>query len=337
MLIYPELTCRETDLQPVFIKQKENHNRHGVTNVLKPKNYKHMNIKGIFLILCVLIIGSTLAQKKKVAVFDPTGMNDDAAIQIAREMIIDRLISSTNYIVLEREKINQVLKENAYQQGGHVDESQISDLGKQMGADYVCVSTVQSLSGNYFFSTRLVDVITAQAYASGVGRNTDIFVAIEIASSKLVGSADDITIKLSATVEQGGVSKKESATATKEIVLKRGTGSPDSRLSIITGGSALKSSVAKLANDCKLALASQFKVVENYPDGFTVKGTVSSFANTNNVDYVINLGTNIGKKVVINVYVKRSDKYEYIYTDISPDSEGALQGVVDKIVAFIEK
>jgi translation initiation factor 1 (eIF-1/SUI1) len=295
-----------------------------------------MKTRLTYLMVFLFIALSAVGQKKKVAVFDPTGLNDDAAIQIAREMIIDRLISSTVYIVLEREKINQVLKENAYQLGGHVDEGQISDLGKQMGADFVCVSTVQSLRGTYFFSTRLVDVITAQAYASGVGRSEDIFVAIEVAASKLVGSSEDITIKLSATVEPGG-SRKEATTATQEIVIKKTSGSPNKTISIITGGSALKSNLAGLASGCKKSLSTQYNVLETYPDGFTVKGSVNSWSANNNADFIINLGQNIGRKIVINIYVRSTNNYEYIYTDISPDSEGALQSIVDKIVAFVEK
>ncbi len=142
---------------------------------------------------------TVFSQSKKVAVFDPTGIQDATIIEVAREMIIDKVVSNKKYVLLEREKIKQVLKENAYQQGGNVDDSQISDLGRQMGADYVCVSIVRTMSNTYFISARLVDVLTAQAVSSGIGRDEDIFTAIEQASNKLMGVETTIKTTTSTT------------------------------------------------------------------------------------------------------------------------------------------
>lgn len=102
---------------------------------------------------------------KKIAVFS----SDDKAKTegfgvVFREILIEKLTKSSNYIPVERDQIDQVLRENKYQETGLVDEDKIKIIGKQLGADYVCISTIVKIGENYFLSAKLVDIETAVVF-----------------------------------------------------------------------------------------------------------------------------------------------------------------------------
>jgi len=121
--------------------------------------------KTLLLLLCSpLFIMNMYAQNGplKVAVFDPAGKVDDNILQIVREEISSVLVNRVGYAVLERQLINKVLEENKFQGEGLVDESQISEIGKIMGADYVFISSITSLNNNYYLSFKLIEVATVR-------------------------------------------------------------------------------------------------------------------------------------------------------------------------------
>lgn len=115
--------------------------------------------------LALSLIGFQLqAQEtiKQVAVFSSVDKaNTGGYAEIFREVLIEKLTKSSYYQPVERDLIDQVLKESQYQQTGLVDESKIQEIGKQLGADYVCISTIISLGENYFVSAKLVDPSTS--------------------------------------------------------------------------------------------------------------------------------------------------------------------------------
>ena len=118
----------------------------------------------ILLFCSPLFMTSIYAQEGplKVAVFDPVGKVEEAIHQIVREEISSVLVNRKDYTVLERQLINKVLEENKFQGEGLVDESQVSEIGKIMGADYVFISTVTLLSDNYYLSCKMIEVATAR-------------------------------------------------------------------------------------------------------------------------------------------------------------------------------
>ena len=105
----------------------------------------------------------------KVAVFDPVGKVKDDILQIVREEISSVLVNRREYTVLERQLINKVLEENKFQGEGMVDASQISEIGKIMGADYVFVSTLNPLNNNFYLSCKMIEVATARIEKQSTG------------------------------------------------------------------------------------------------------------------------------------------------------------------------
>jgi len=129
---------------------------------------KLMMIQAFALLLCV----TTLAQDKKVAVMDPVGSVPKTIMEIVREEISSVVVNALGYTVLERSLIDKVLQENKFQMSGLVDDSQISEIGKRMGANFVLVTSLTIMeNGNYYISCKLIDVLTARIEKQKTGRS----------------------------------------------------------------------------------------------------------------------------------------------------------------------
>ena len=128
--------------------------------------------KNIITTAIALLLGiAAIAQDQKVAVFDPAGSLEDHLKEIVREEISSEIVNVRGYTVLERSLINKVLEENRFQAGGLVDDSQISEIGKRMGANLVFVTSVTVLEDrnrmgavtkSYYISCKMIDVQTAR-------------------------------------------------------------------------------------------------------------------------------------------------------------------------------
>ncbi|MBP7464483.1 MAG: DUF1566 domain-containing protein [Bacteroidales bacterium] len=143
--------------------------------------------------LSLIFIGLSIAlgalAQSKVAVFDPEDKSNTGYKDVMREMLSTGISKSAYYKPVERALINKVLEENKYQSSGMVDDSKISELGKQMGADYVCVSMIQKMGTNYFITAKLVNVTTAsvefQEYVKTTNGENDLFEKIDELAGKL--------------------------------------------------------------------------------------------------------------------------------------------------------
>lgn len=127
-----------------------------------------INLLIIFLVFAV--IGIVKGQEdKKVAVFDPVGDVSQNLKIVIREELSNAVVNTLGFTVLERELINKVFAETKFQMTGHVDDGQIGELGKKMGANYVCYASISSVGGNYYISCKMVDVMTAKIERQNTG------------------------------------------------------------------------------------------------------------------------------------------------------------------------
>ena len=149
-----------------------------------------------------LLLGLTvMAQDRKVAVFDPAGSVDNAIKEIVREEISSIIVNSGGFTVLERKSIDKVFEENEFQKEGLVDDSQISEIGKLMGANLVFVSNITALdNNNYYISCKMVDVQTARIEKQKTARtqkSNDLIGVIQ----KIVGEMFSNTQQSSPVIE----------------------------------------------------------------------------------------------------------------------------------------
>ena len=132
-----------------------------------------LNLLYSFVMLLLITVSTQAQAVRKVAVFDPAGKVEEALIEIVREEISSVVVNTAGYSVLERQLINKVLEENRFQESGLVNDEQVSDIGKRMGADYVFVTTISTLGRNYYISCKMIEVATARIEKQFTGTSTD--------------------------------------------------------------------------------------------------------------------------------------------------------------------
>jgi hypothetical protein len=147
--------------------------------------------------LIVILLGITAkAQEKKVAVFDPAGEVEKYLKEIIREEISSIVVNTPDYTVLERQLIDKVLEENKFQMGGLVDDSQISEIGKRMGANYVFVTNITVIDGgNLYISYKMIDVQTARIEKQKTGQSSK-------KTNELIASVQKIVKEMFGTVSK---------------------------------------------------------------------------------------------------------------------------------------
>ena len=118
----------------------------------------------------VLTVAGAFAQDPpKIAVYvtgDTTFINEKKSLSTKMQY---KLVNSGRYTVIERTSafIEAIDKEHIKQRSGAIDDSQISKLGKQFGARFVCVGDITTSVGAFHVSARIIDVETAEVVAMG--------------------------------------------------------------------------------------------------------------------------------------------------------------------------
>jgi len=113
----------------------------------------------------LLFIGLSFSQDITIAVFDfeNNGLEDYQVRQITRR-IESQLIKHKGIDVVERNKIDDILKEQKLQMSGIVDEGKyLVELGKMLGANKVVMGSIGKIADDYFTITaKLTDVETGK-------------------------------------------------------------------------------------------------------------------------------------------------------------------------------
>jgi TolB-like protein len=128
--------------------------------------------KTIILLLAALCAVSVYGQTKKqqIAVY-VTGGKEDGDNDVLSGKLTEAITKSESYVAVERttDFLSQLQKEHSYQRSGNVDDNDIARLGKQSGAQYVCVAELMPVQGGDFITARLIDVERASVVASADG------------------------------------------------------------------------------------------------------------------------------------------------------------------------
>jgi hypothetical protein len=100
--------------------------------------------------------------KESIAVYVTGGT--PAINKIVGNRLVTAIVKQGKYMAVERSEdfLSQIKNEYAYQRSGYVDTKQISQLGKQYGADIVCVAEITEVQNTYDITMKLIDVETAK-------------------------------------------------------------------------------------------------------------------------------------------------------------------------------
>ena len=154
------------------------------------------------------------AQDKKVAIFDPAGSIPKSTRDIVREEISSVIVNTAGYIVLERTLIDKVLEENKFQSGGLVDDSQVGELGRMMGANFVLVTSLSIMeNGNYYISCKMTDVLTSrinkQKTSQTLRGTNDLIDVVQTMAKEMFGNVQNTSENLTTEKPSRQFAKKE--------------------------------------------------------------------------------------------------------------------------------
>lgn len=136
--------------------------------------------------LCTLLILSAMLAfssfgAENIAVLEIGGSISDEESSILTDKIINVLISTHNYSVIERSMMKEILKEQAFQMSGCTNNECAVEVGQILGVSKMVTGTVGKIGSLYSISLRLVDVATGKIEQTA---------AIEVK-----GSLEDVLVK----------------------------------------------------------------------------------------------------------------------------------------------
>jgi hypothetical protein len=132
--------------------------------------------KALFTLLFAMTALVIAWAQPKVAVLDaiiPQNM-DPSVISPATDKIIEKLVQSNRFTVLDRANIENVLKEREFQVSGMVSDQDAVTAGKYLGADFIVVSKISKVGDTNFISGKMINVksgvIVSTTSAQGEGK-----------------------------------------------------------------------------------------------------------------------------------------------------------------------
>lgn len=110
-------------------------------------------------------IGNDLPEGTQVAILDFKSDNEILSSYIIEELY-DKLINLRKLVIMERSRTNIIAMEVGYQLSGEVDDNQIINIGKQLGADYVVTGQIIFSGEAYRLRVFAIDIENGRRAAS---------------------------------------------------------------------------------------------------------------------------------------------------------------------------
>lgn len=123
-------------------------------------------LTAIFLTLFSTALSAEQA-KKNVGVLDlkGRGISEMEALTLT-DKLRGELIKTGKYTVLERSQMNEVLKEQGFQQSGCTSEECVIEMGQMVGVQQMVAGSIGKVGRTYLVSLRMIDVETAKIVKS---------------------------------------------------------------------------------------------------------------------------------------------------------------------------
>ena len=116
---------------------------------------------GIVLFSCTLAAFSV----PQVAVLNTilaAGIDPTVSVPVT-DKIIEEMVNSGKFIVIDRANVEQVLQEKEFQlSSGIVRNEEARQAGEYLGADFVVVANASRVGSTYVISAKMIDVVTGE-------------------------------------------------------------------------------------------------------------------------------------------------------------------------------
>lgn len=124
----------------------------------------------LVLVFCTNFRAAAESERPTIAIYVIGNVLENEKEALATRMLT-ALVNSGRYRVVERSNayLNVIDAEHVKQRSGAIDDNQISALGKQLGAGFVCVANINPAYDKYQVSARILDVETAEVIVVGEG------------------------------------------------------------------------------------------------------------------------------------------------------------------------
>lgn len=90
--------------------------------------------------------------------FDNFVDSEDINTDVLTELLQDALVSNSNYMIVERNQVDRIIKEKKFQLSGITDENQLKSIGSLLNAEKIVVGTVSKMQGKYIVIIKGIDI-----------------------------------------------------------------------------------------------------------------------------------------------------------------------------------
>ena len=163
----------------------------------------------LMLIMTSICLFSFSQKVKTVAVLNPAGPVDENIKLIVREEISSVIVSSNEYTVSGNNQLDKIPEENILQISESPDNSRIGEIGKEMGADYVCVTNISAIGTNFYISCKLINVHTTRIEIQKTGKTSRGFDDIDLTILEIAGEMFNYQTDYNAINTQNKQKEKE--------------------------------------------------------------------------------------------------------------------------------
>ena len=177
--------------------------------------------KSIAVALFLFVGAAAVFSIPQIAVLDAIlapGIDPTVVVPVT-DKIIEELVNSGKFTVIDRTNVEQILQEKEFQlSSGIVRNEEIRRAGEYLGADFVIVANASRVGSTYVISAKMIDVVTGEIGAQ-VSREKQGKIDVLLEIARLVGkqiSGQDVVVAEATTkVEEKKV----------EVVVEPATGS----------------------------------------------------------------------------------------------------------------
>ena len=105
-------------------------------------------------------VGIRIQVNAKIGVVNMQSSSENLSNYVVDSMIMH--LVNTDFIVVERSRLDIIQKEQQYQLSGEVSDSTAISIGQQLGVQYIVTGSILPLGNNYSLGLRIINVQTAQ-------------------------------------------------------------------------------------------------------------------------------------------------------------------------------
>ena len=122
-------------------------------------------MKKLFVIVFSVLSLIVTAQNQKIALIEPRAGEGSTEISgmekaMVRGELRKAIVNHIGFEAFTRADIDQLMKEQDFQRTGMVNDAQIKKMGEMSGADYLCISTLNKSSDEFYLEAYLINVET---------------------------------------------------------------------------------------------------------------------------------------------------------------------------------